>query len=60
MTPNRSIRQTLDFHEFVHRDTIMKVTNKMQLYRLIYFSLSALRVSGEKKTPETCRADKEK
>jgi len=24
----------------------MKVTNKMQLYRLIYFSLSALHVSG--------------
>jgi hypothetical protein len=26
---------------------IMKVTNKMQLYRLIYFSLSALHVSGD-------------
>ena len=25
----------------------MKVTNKMQLYRLIYFSLSALHVSGD-------------
>jgi len=25
---------------------IMKVTNKMQLYRLIYFSLSPLHVSG--------------
>jgi len=25
-----------DVHESVHRDTIMKVTNKMQLYRLIY------------------------
>ena len=25
----------LDIHESVHRDTIMKVTNKMQLYRLI-------------------------
>jgi hypothetical protein len=24
----------------------MKITNKMQLYRLIYFSLSALHVSG--------------
>jgi len=22
----------------VHRDTIMKVTNKMQIYRLIYYS----------------------
>jgi hypothetical protein len=28
-------------------ELIMKVTNKMQLYRLIYFSLSALHVSGE-------------
>jgi hypothetical protein len=27
--------------------TIMKVTNKMQLYKLIYFSLSALHVSGD-------------
>jgi hypothetical protein len=27
-----------DVHESVHRDTIMKVTNKMQLYMLIYFS----------------------
>jgi hypothetical protein len=25
----------------------MKVTNKMQLYELIYFSLSALHVSGD-------------
>jgi len=25
----------------------MKVTNKMQLYRLIYFSLSAVHVSGD-------------
>ena len=23
----------VDVHEYVHRDTIMKVTNKMQLYR---------------------------
>jgi hypothetical protein len=29
----------IDFHESVHRDTIMEViTNKMQLYRLIYYS----------------------
>ena len=27
----------LDVHESVHRDTIVKVTNKMQLYRLIYY-----------------------
>jgi len=26
-----------DVHESVHRDTIVKVTNKMQLYRLIYY-----------------------
>jgi len=31
----------------VHRDTIMKVTNKMQLYRLNYYSQSALHVSGD-------------
>jgi len=37
----------LDVHEYVHRDTIRKVTNKMQLYRLIYYSLSALHVSGD-------------
>ena len=37
----------LDIHEFVHRDTIMKVTNKMPLYRLIYYSKSALHVSGD-------------
>jgi hypothetical protein len=28
----------LDVHESVHRDIIMKVTNKMQLCRLIYYS----------------------
>jgi len=27
-----------DIHESVHRDIMMKVTNKMQLYRLIYYS----------------------
>jgi hypothetical protein len=27
-----------DVHESVDRDTIMKATNKMQLYRLIYYS----------------------
>jgi hypothetical protein len=37
----------LNVHEPVHRDTIMKVTNKMQLYRLIYYSKSALHVSGD-------------
>jgi len=28
----------LEVHESVHHDMIMKVTNKMQLYRLIYHS----------------------
>jgi hypothetical protein len=28
----------IDVHESVHRDIIMKVTNKMQLYRLAYYS----------------------
>jgi len=31
-------RYAVDVHEPVHPDTIMKVTNKMQLYRLIYYS----------------------
>jgi len=31
----------------VHRNIIMKVTNKMQLYRLIYYSMSDLHVSGD-------------
>jgi hypothetical protein len=44
------VRQTpikFDVHESVHRDTIMKVTNNMQLYRSIYYSKSALHVSGD-------------
>jgi len=36
-----------DVHESVHRDTSMKVTNKMQIHRLIYYSKSALHVSGD-------------
>jgi hypothetical protein len=36
-----------DVHEFVRRDTIMEATNKMQLYRLIHYSKSALHVSGD-------------
>jgi hypothetical protein len=31
----------------LHRDTNTKTTNQMQLYRLIYYSKSALRVSGK-------------
>jgi len=37
----------LDVRESVHYDIIMKITNKMQICRLIYYSLSALHVSGE-------------
>jgi hypothetical protein len=44
---NLTTERKFDIHVSVHRDTIMKVTNKMQLYRLIYFSLSVLRVSGD-------------
>jgi hypothetical protein len=40
------IHYHLDVHESVHRDTITKTTNKMQLCRLIYYSLSALHVSS--------------
>ena len=44
-----SIVAKFDVRKFVHCDTIMKVTNKMQLrvYRLIYYSKSALHVSGD-------------
>jgi len=38
---------SIDVHESVHNDIIMKATNKMQLCRLIYYSLSALHVSGD-------------
>jgi hypothetical protein len=31
---------SLDIHESVHRDTIMKVTNRMQLYRLTFWHRS--------------------
>jgi hypothetical protein len=36
-----------DVHESVHRDIIMNSTDGMQLYRLIYYSKSALHVSGD-------------
>jgi len=38
---------SFDVHESVHRDMITKVTNNMQLYRLIYYSKSALHVLGD-------------
>jgi hypothetical protein len=36
-----------DIHESLHRDMIMKVTNKMQLCRLIYYSWLDLHVLGD-------------
>jgi hypothetical protein len=36
-----------DVRVSVHHDIIMKITNKLQLRRLIYYSLSALHVSGD-------------
>jgi len=33
-----TLLEMFEIHESVYRDTIMKVTNKMQLYRLIYYS----------------------
>jgi len=42
-----NVKHNLDIHESVHRDTTMKVTDKMQLYRLICYSKSALHVSGD-------------
>jgi len=38
------ILRSLNAEEWI---PVMKVTNKMQLYKLIYFSLSALHVSGD-------------
>ena len=37
----------LDVHKSVHRETIIEVTKKTQLYRLIYYSKSVLHVSGD-------------
>jgi len=35
---NNELVKSLDVHESAHRDTIMKVTHKMQLFRQIYYS----------------------
>jgi hypothetical protein len=40
------ILQELDVHGSMHRDIIMKITNEMLLYRLIYYSNSAVHISG--------------
>ena len=37
----------LDVYGSVHRDIIVKITNNVQLHRLIYYSKSALHVSGD-------------
>jgi len=44
---NECYSDELDVNESVHRDIIVKITNKMQLYRLIYYSKSTLHVSGD-------------
>jgi len=44
---NSHQKTELDLHEFVHHNIITKAKNKMQLCRLIYYSLSALHVSGD-------------
>jgi hypothetical protein len=44
---SKMYRFKLDVHESVHHDIITKITNKMQLCRLIYYYLSALNVSGD-------------
>jgi hypothetical protein len=38
LAPTFRRKVSFDDHESVHRDTIMKATNKMQLYGLIYYS----------------------
>jgi hypothetical protein len=38
---------TLDFHDSVHHDIITKMTNKMQMCRIIYCSLTSLHVSSD-------------
>jgi hypothetical protein len=35
-----------EVYKSAHRDIIMNVTNKIQLYRLMYYSYSALHISG--------------
>jgi len=44
-----SVQRQKDFddHESVYRDTTMKITNKMHLYKLMYYSKSALHVSRD-------------
>jgi hypothetical protein len=46
-TSHEGISTFVDVHESVHRDLITKTTKKLQLCRLIYYSLSAVHVSGD-------------
>jgi len=47
VAPELSRSSELDIHGSVPRDVTMNKTNEMQLYRLIYYSKSALDVSGD-------------
>jgi len=48
LTGFRNTRKEVDIHVSVHHNTIfIKLTNKMQLCRIIYFSLPALHVSSD-------------
>jgi hypothetical protein len=40
-------KQNVYVHEFVHRDIIVKITNNMQLYKLMYYFKSPLHVSDD-------------
>jgi hypothetical protein len=47
MHGNWANKAKLDIHGSVHHNVITKMTNKMQLCRMIYFSLTALHVSSD-------------
>jgi hypothetical protein len=49
--PHLPVNHTGKTCMFQQKHTFMKVTNKMQLYRLIYYSKSALRVFRAKFSP---------
>jgi hypothetical protein len=47
VTVEGDILRKYDVHEFVRHDIITKTTNKMQICRLNYYTLSAVHVSGD-------------
>jgi hypothetical protein len=47
LKPKGNSYSRLDVHESVHRDTTLKIANKMHCIDLIYYSKSALHVSGD-------------